>query len=99
MKNWYSLLAVVILYSCQTVKIDDATYLIEPENVELGVVGHANTFILNKDFSTKAYPELQSKIRVDVRIVPFTKKINKVFQEKKLTNQNLEAVNYIDSLP
>jgi len=99
MKNWIALLAVVILYSCQTVKIDDATYLIEPDKVELGVVGHATTFVLNKDFTAKAYPELQSKIRVDVRIVPFTKKINKVFQEKKLTNQNLAAVNYIDSLP
>lgn len=99
MKKWTALFVVVILYSCQTVKIGEATYQTTPDKVELGVVGQATTFIINKDFTAKAYPDLQSKIRVDVRIVPFTKKINKVYEAQKVNNQNLSTVHYIDSLP
>lgn len=99
MKNWISLACILVLYSCQTVKIESKTYKTNSSKVELGVIGHSKVVFFNKEFNSKAYPELSSKIKVNVSVVPFSKRSNKIYQSKAKNNQNLAKINYIDSIP
>jgi len=99
MKNWISLACILVLYSCQTVKIENATYNTNSSKVELGVIGHSKGMFFNKKFNSKAYPELTSKIKVNVSVVPFSKRSNKVYLSKTKNNQNLAKINYVDSIP
>lgn len=98
MKNWISLACILVLYSCQTVKIQNTNYTTNSSKVELGIIGHSQGFFFDKEFNSKAYPELVSKIKVNVSVVPFSKRSNKIYQSKTKNNQNFSKINYVDSL-
>ncbi|WP_445456101.1 hypothetical protein [Flavobacterium sp. HNIBRBA15423] len=100
MKKVVLLMFFSILYSCQSVKVKDTTYSISKSTTELGALGEATSLAgLKNEFQITAYPELTEKIKVQIAIVPFTKKINTITLAKAKYNQKQTAVTYIDSLP
>lgn len=99
MKNWVSIALLFIMASCHTAKIKNHTYETTTATAELGAIGHSKTFVLDKDFASRVYPKLNNKIRLDVQIVPFNKKLHKSYTSKKKFNQSLTQIKYIDSLP
>lgn len=100
MKKVVLLVFFSILYSCQSVKVKDTTYSISKSTTELSALGEANSLAgLKNEFQITAYPKLTEKIKVQIAIVPFTKKINTITLAKAKYNQKQTAVTYIDSLP
>lgn len=86
--------------ACQTVKIKNETYKVSDNPIELGSIGNASSKLnLENSFEIKSLPILENKIRVNISIVPYTKKTAKAYQEKSQYQQNLSKLNYIDSLP
>jgi len=101
MKNYISIFIFAFLIcSCQSTKIKNKNYKISPSLVELGSVGYSSSFLNTyNDFDIKTIPKLDSKIRLAVEILPFTKKIHKLYVSKSKFNQNQPVVNFSDSLP
>ena len=99
MKNFILLLFLIAVTSCQTAKIKNSTYKISITNVELGSIGQDKKSLdLKNDFEYKAIAKLENKIRLSIEIIPFDKKLNKIYQNKKKFNQNLSAIKYVDSI-
>jgi hypothetical protein len=100
MRKIIYLFLLIFVFSCQTLKVKNESFKTSKSNVELGVLGESKTLLgVKNNFQTNAFITLNEKIKVEVAIVPFTKQINKVYQEKAKFNQNLAKVKYIDSLP
>ncbi|MBC7410096.1 MAG: hypothetical protein H7339_17060 [Arcicella sp.] len=99
MKNLIALLLLIGVYSCQTAKIKNDTYKISSTNVELASIGKAKHAIdLKNDFEYKAFAKLENRIRLSIEIIPYNKKLNKVYQDKKKFNQNLIPLDYNDTV-
>lgn len=98
MKNYILLLLLISLASCQTLKIKDKNYKISNNTTELASIGLSKSIYIKNDFSTRVFPNLENKIRVDVSIVPFDKKSNKFYIKKSKYNQSQSKIEYIDSL-
>ncbi|GGF10395.1 hypothetical protein [Flavobacterium limi] len=100
MKNIFTSLVLLIFLSCQTTKIKNDTYKIATSSPELGSIGQSrkNTKQENS-FAVRTLPKLENKIRITIGIVPFNRKLNKVYKSKARYNQNQTKVAYIDSLP
>lgn len=102
MKNIIYLLLINIIFiiSCQTTKIKNQEYKISPATIELGNIGTA-TSINNtmNDFSARSFPKIENKIRLDIQILPFNNKINKIYLSKTKVNQLPTNIKYVDSLP
>lgn len=100
MKNLIYILLIISTISCQTTKIKNQEYKISPATIELGSIGTAvsinNTM---NDFSTRSFPVIQEKIRLDIQMVPFNKKINEIYLKKTKASQLPVNITYIDSLP
>jgi hypothetical protein len=95
----FILLAVILsLFSCKSVSIQNRKYKTTIATTEIASIGQSNSFINKNDFSTKVFPILENKIRVDLSIVPFNKKLIKAYINKAKYNQSLPEVNYVDSL-
>lgn len=93
-------MVVVSCISCQTTKIKNRTYKLSSADVELGNIGQSkSTFNLQNDFETRTIAKLENKIRVAIEILPFTRKLNKIYKGKAKFNQNQSKLTYIDSLP
>lgn len=90
----------IVCTACQTTKIKNDTYTIATSAPELGAIGQSqkNTKQENS-FAVRTLPKLENKIRVTIGIVPFNRKLNKVYTSKARYNQNQTKVAYIDSLP
>lgn len=99
MKNIIYLLLIVSTVGCQTIKIKNQEYKISAATIELGSIGTAvsinNTM---NDFSTRSFPVIQEKIRLDVQMVPFNKKINEIYLKKTRANQLPVNITYVDSV-
>lgn len=93
-------LFLVVCTACQTTKIKNDTYKIATTSPELGSIGQSqkNTKQEN-NFAVRTLPKLENKIRITIGIVPFNRKLNKVYKSKARYNQNQTKVTYIDSLP
>lgn len=98
MKNWIPAIFFLILLSCQTAKIKKETYKTITSTTELGAIGQYQGFLINKDFTSKVYPKLENKIRLDVQVLPFNKKLNKTYISKQKYNQSQAKIEYVDSL-
>jgi hypothetical protein len=85
-------------YGCQTVKIDNETYLKTAAKTEIGSIGTFN----NGTFSTKMFPRLGQEIRLDVHLTTFEKKAKTFFWQKKVvsdtlnTNTELAVISILD---
>ena len=99
MKKVVLLVFVCILYSCQSVKVKDKSYNVSNSTIELGAIGKAKSIVgLKNDFQVTTYPQLNEKIKIQITVVPFTKRLNKINLAKAKFNQKQSVVNYVDSL-
>eukprot|EP00388_Colpodella_angusta_P007579 GDKJ01021326.1.p2 GENE.GDKJ01021326.1~~GDKJ01021326.1.p2 ORF type:complete len:243 (-),score=-5.03 GDKJ01021326.1:1287-2015(-) len=96
----YSLIVVffLLLISCNSVKIKENEYKVTSSSTEIGSIGQSRSSSLNNEFTTHAFPQLENKIRVNVHVIPFTKKANKLYLKKGKYNQNQSEIVYVDSL-
>lgn len=92
-------LAVLICAACQTTKIKNEDYKFSTSVVELGSIGESKLTYNQNIFETKALPILQNNIRVEIGVVPYNRKLNKIYKSKAKYNQNQTKVAFIDSLP
>ncbi len=98
MKRYILLVVLLGLFSCQSVSIKNRKYKITDATTEIGSIGQSKSLFYKNDFSTKVFPILENKIRVDVSIVPFNKKLNKAYLQKAKYNQSQPEVKFIDSI-
>lgn len=98
MKSLSFILFLLLLNSCKTVTINNSSFKTAKENVEIGSIGHSKSGFFENTFSTTAFPFLNNKIRVSAEIVPFNKKLNKLYSKKIKFNQNQNSIHYVDSL-
>jgi hypothetical protein len=95
--NLFLLLIVVV--SCKTINVKEQSYKTSNSNIELGALGESKSIVdLNNSFTIKAFPTIEEKIKLDVEILPFNKKVNKIYQSKAKFNQKQSKINYVDSL-
>lgn len=100
MKKIIGLLLIIFNISCNTIKVKENTFKESNSNVELGALGKAkSTMGLKNTFTINAFPTIDGKIKLDLSIVPFTKKTYKSYQAKGSFNQQQTKINYVDSLP
>lgn len=88
----------VTFASCHTAKIKDEKYEVSGSTAEIGTIGMAKSNVFGSSYSIHAFPKLEKKIRVDVSIVPFDKKLNELYLKKNKYNQQLADMNYVDSV-
>lgn len=98
MKPLSFILFLLLLTSCKTVPINNSSYKTAKENVEIGSIGYSKSNFFENNFSTTAFPYLNNKIRVSAEIVPFNKRLNKLYNKKIKFNQNQNSIHYVDSL-
>ena len=95
----FIILLLIVTAGCQTARINNTAYKVSLSTVELGSIGHATSFsnIKNK-FSTQSIASLENKIRLDIRQIPFNKKINDIYLNKTNSLQIVPIIKYSDSL-
>lgn len=92
-------LALLICTACQTTKIKNEDYKFSNSVVELGSIGESKLTYNQNIFESKALAILQNNIRVEIGVVPYNRKLNKIYKSKAKYNQNQTKVAFIDSLP
>ncbi|MBC7523116.1 MAG: hypothetical protein H7239_01555 [Flavobacterium sp.] len=98
MRYSIALIGLLILVSCTTAKIKGAAYKLSSSNVEIGSIGFSKATIVKNDFETHALPILNNKLRVEINILPFNKRSNKIYKEKAKYNQSQSKIQFSDSL-
>lgn len=77
------LLMLCVLAGCQTAKVNDTAYLVSGSTAELGSIGVATGRMgLSNAFSTRAFPILQSGVRLDVKPAASDKKMHELYLKK-----------------
>lgn len=100
MKNSFFILLLVFFAACQSTRIKNDSYKVSPRSPELGSIGQSKSlFDLQNDFEGRTLPKLENKIRVAIEVVPFNKKLNKIYTTKAKFNQSQSKMVYVDSLP
>jgi len=92
-------LIILICSACQTTKIKNDNYKFSSSVVELGSIGTSKLSYNLNTFEPKALAKLENNIRVEIGVVPYNKKLNKIYKSKAKYNQNQTKVAFIDSLP
>lgn len=92
-------LILLVCGACQTTKIKNEDYKFSTSVVELGSIGESKLSYNQNTFETKALAKLEKNIRVEIGIVPYNRKLNKIYKSKAKYNQNQSKVAFIDSLP
>lgn len=91
--------ALFVFGACQTTKIKNDDYKFSSSVVELGNIGTSKLSYNQNTFEPKALVKLENNIRVEIGIVPYNKKLNKIYKSKAKYNQSQTKVAFIDSLP
>jgi hypothetical protein len=100
MRNSFFILLLVFLSACQSTKIKNNTYKVSDTGPELGSIGQSKLgYKANNEFEVKTLPKLENTIRVAIEIVPFNRKMYKIYSAKAKYNQDQLKVTYVDSLP
>lgn len=100
MRNSFFILLLVFLSACQTTKIKNNTYKVSDTAPELGSIGQSKLgYKANNEFEVKTLPKIENNIRVAIEIVPFNRKMFKIYSAKAKYNQDQLKVAYVDSLP
>ena len=91
---------LVVFASCQSTLIKNERYKVAPSSPELGSIGQSQSllYLLNK-FKERTLPQLENKIRVGVEVIPYNKRLYKLYAAKSKYNQQQAMINYVDSLP
>lgn len=90
---------LLLLNSCQTTKIKNDNYKFSSSITELGSIGTCKLSYNQNTYEQKALPKLENNIRVEIGIVPYNRKLNKIYKSKAKYNQKQTKVAFIDSLP
>lgn len=96
MKKLIILLAIIVT-ACQSTKINNEKYNTSDSFSELGSIGIMKRKLSKTGFSTRSFPILENKLRLDIQFMPFDKKTNSLYLSKA-KNSSLK-INYVDSLP
>jgi len=95
-----AVLFLIVCTACQTAKIKNDTYKVATTSPELGSIGDSRKkYGIKNTFEVRTLPTLENKIRVSISMVPFNRKLDKVYKSKAKYNQNHSQISYIDSLP
>lgn len=98
MKKKY-LVVFLIIIACNSVKVKTESYKISSETIDFLAVGESTTSLNQQNhFESFGFPKLEEKIKLYVEVIPYTKKLNKVYLSKGKYNQNLPKTTYVDSL-
>lgn len=90
---------MLFLIGCQTVKVKTEQYEVIPRTIELGSVGKEKSLLnLQNDFIVRTLPKLDHEIRLAIEIIPFNKKLAKLYETKAKYNQAQLSINYNDSV-
>jgi hypothetical protein len=99
MRYYFFVAFLTALTACQTINIKNKQYKISASSPDLGSIGEdKSSFSINNSFQIRTLPTLENNIRVAVEVIPFNKKIKKIYAAKRKYNQNLPKVVYVDSL-
>lgn len=91
---------ILFVFSCKSIDVREQCYKTSNSKIELGALGEAKSISgLKNSYTITAFPNLNEKLKLDIAIVPFTKKANKIYQSKAKFDQKQIKVNYADSLP
>lgn len=100
MKNSFFILLLTALVACQSTKVKNNNYKVSDTAPELGSIGQSKMgYKTNNEFEVKTLPKLENPIRIAVEIVPFNRKMFKIYSAKAKYNQDQLKVSYVDSLP
>jgi len=100
MKKYSLMLLLIFFAACQSTKIKNNTYKISDTAPELGSIGQSKIgYKANNEFEVRTLPKLEKNIRIAVEVVPFNRKLYKIYSAKAKYNQDLSKVSYVDSLP
>jgi hypothetical protein len=100
MRNSFYILLLVVFSACQTIKVKNNTYKVSETAPELGSIGQSKMgYKANDEFEVKTLARLENNIRVGIEIIPFNKKMHKIYAAKAKYNQDQLKVAYVDSLP
>jgi hypothetical protein len=100
MRNIFFLLLSVFFFACQSTKIKNDTYKVSDTAPELGSIGQSKLGSkANNEFEVRTLPKLENNIRIDIEVVPFNRKLYRIYKAKAKYNQDQSNVTYVDSLP
>ena len=100
MRNSFFVLLLFVFTACQTIKIKNNTYKVSETAPELGSIGQWKLgFKANNEFEVKSQPKLENEIRIAIEIIPFNRKMYKIYSAKAKYNQDQLKIAYVDSLP
>ncbi len=100
MKKTYTLLLfLVILTSCKTVVVNKQTQKIASSALELGTIGKTKPNLQINTFEINAIPQLNQKIRVTAKVLPFNKATFKAYSKAAKLQGKKSTFKYVDSLP
>ena len=100
MKNSLCIILLIVFSACQSTKIKNDTYKVSDTAPELGSIGQAKLGSkANNEFEIRTLPKLENNIRIAIEVVPFNRKLYKIYKAKAKYNQDQSNVTYVDSLP
>jgi hypothetical protein len=100
MKNTVFILILVVFSACQTTNIKNNSYKVSDTAPELGSIGQSKLgYKANNEFIVSTMPKLENNIRIAIEVVPFNRKLYKIYKAKAKYNQDQSNIAYIDSLP
>ena len=77
-----------VLSACQSTKIKNNTYKVSDTAPELGSIGQSRIgYKTNNEFEVRTLPKLENSIRVAIEIVPFNRKMYKIYAAKAKYNR------------
>lgn len=97
--RFFYIFCVLILFSCNTVKVKNDSYKITNETVDFLAIGESTTSLNQQNhFESFGFPKLEDKIKLYAEVLPYTKALNKIYVSKKEFYQNQSKSTYADSL-
>lgn len=93
---WY--LPIIIILSCNTIKVHQQTQKTATQVPSLGTVGMVTGHTLDYSFQTYTQPGLEQGIRLELNKTFFTKKQFRAFSEQMKQQGKTHALAYSDSL-
>lgn len=93
------LLLFIVISSCKTVIVNKQTQKIASSALELATIGITKPNLQINNFEVNAIPQLNEKIRVTAKILPFNKATFKAYTKASNLQGRQSIVKYVDSLP
>lgn len=100
MKNIFFVVLFAFFAACQSTKIKNDIYKVSDTAPELGSIGQSKLGSkANNEFAVRTLPKLENNVRIAIEVVPFNRKLYRIYKAKAKYNQDQSNVAYIDSLP